>query len=333
MTKNPWVAPPKSQLFEPTRDSYGVRLAWVFGNEAPGGECPFVIANRCHHCDIGLGEGREFVSSDNLSRVAWLQSHYADVLPLVGHLVIYNSGSTLNPRELSPKTLAGIVDSVAGLPRLHALSLDTREMFLTSQRLEMLAAALPTSVIVRPILGVESIDDHIRNELLQKAMSRRAILRGLDEVAAASSADPGRIGLEANILVGGPGASGAAATADARATAAWLLLECDRRSLSLDLNLHPYYPSQRGLQRFPDHPRCTWPQLCKATAAILEAIAAFSPSHPGLSPPRLFIGWQDEGHDQAPASRLSQRGDWKQALQEFNRTQLVEDLILGSREK
>ena len=48
MSRNPSVHPlarPADRLlFAPTRDRYGVRLALVFGNHAPGGQCPYYAA-------------------------------------------------------------------------------------------------------------------------------------------------------------------------------------------------------------------------------------------------------------------------------------------------
>ncbi|MCP4505298.1 MAG: hypothetical protein GY826_02755, partial [Fuerstiella sp.] len=78
------------------------------------------------------------------------------------------------------------------------------------------------------------------------------------------------------------------AAMDAVDTARWLLYQCGQRSLSLDLNLHPYYPSRRGLARFPSHPRCSWQHVQQSVRMIVD-LEEFRNSRPGL-----FIGWQDE---------------------------------------
>ena len=99
-------------LFEPVQDGYGTRLALVFGNEAPGGVCPF-YGRQCYHCDIGAGEGVQFNTDWNSRRLDFFRRHYADILPRTAHLVVYNSGSVLNPHELSDASLRLILEQAA----------------------------------------------------------------------------------------------------------------------------------------------------------------------------------------------------------------------------
>ncbi|MCP4854306.1 MAG: hypothetical protein GY903_07420 [Fuerstiella sp.] len=282
-------APPLAQQFAIVEDYYGPRIAWVFGNQNQGGVCPYRRAGLCHHCDIGDGERREFTTPMNRNRLRWFMEHDRKLLPQLAHLVVYNSGSVLNPRELSPEVLLDICDQTDAMPDLRVLSLDTRESYLNKDRLSQLVNRLPKQVCVRPILGLESADDEIRDGRLEKRMPRSAICRGLDAVAdAALQASSGDIGLDANVLIGGPGVAADRAAMDAVDTARWLLYQCGQRSLSLDLNLHPYYPSRRGLARFPSHPRCSWQHVQQSVRMIVD-LEEFRNSRPGL-----FIGWQDE---------------------------------------
>jgi len=69
------ISPNKSTLFEPVKDTYGSRLALVFGNEFKGGECPFYTAKQCHHCDIGAGEGTQFTTKMNRERLDFFRQH------------------------------------------------------------------------------------------------------------------------------------------------------------------------------------------------------------------------------------------------------------------
>ena len=95
------AVPAAEHRFAAVRDVYGWRLALVFGNEAKDGICPYYRAGRCHHCDIGAGEGRAFDTASNAARLRWFEASYAERWPELAHLVVYNSGSTLNPAELS----------------------------------------------------------------------------------------------------------------------------------------------------------------------------------------------------------------------------------------
>lgn len=314
-------APPLAQRFDVVKDRYGHRMAWVFGNQDKGGVCPYRRAGLCHHCDIGDGEGHRFTTSMNRDRLNWFMEHDHDLLPQLAHLVVYNSGSVLNPRELSPEVLLDICASTAAMPNLRVVSVDTRESFLDADRLVLIAKHLPKRVCVRPILGLESADDEIRDGWLEKKMPRAAVLRGLDTVAdAARRTSPERVALDANVLIGGPGVEEAHVATDAFETALWLLRECGQRSLSLDLNLHPYYPSRRGLARFSLHPRCSWHHVQQSVEMIVE-LKEFRECPCGL-----FIGWQDEQHDQQQTLRMSETEQTLTSINRFNVTQDPSDL-------
>src|SRR5262249_47988839 len=82
----PGIVPRAESLFEPVRDRNGWRLALVFGNHAPGGLCPYAVANRCFHCDIGLGEGAAFDHVTNRERLGFFRDHYQSFLGLINHL-------------------------------------------------------------------------------------------------------------------------------------------------------------------------------------------------------------------------------------------------------
>ena len=166
--------PQESSLFDPVTDAYGNRLALVFGNEFKGGRCPF-YQKQCTHCDIGAGEGRQFNYDLNKQRLEFFKKHYAPVLPDVAHLVIYNSGSTLNKSEMSRETLKEILDYAASLKNCKVVSFDSREAYITGENLKFLVANLREDQQVRVILGHESHNDEIRIGKLKKIMTKQAI--------------------------------------------------------------------------------------------------------------------------------------------------------------
>lgn len=313
------VAEPKAdQLFRPVRDAYGKRLALVFGNHADQGECPFVAASRCHHCDIGLGEGARFDLDTNRQRLKWYQRYFADDLPSVNHLVIYNSGSVLNPNEMPLELLVEILGFARSLPGVRAISVDSRESFVTTNRLVVLTRHLRQDQSLRVILGIESADDAIRNGLLQKGMSRAGILRAFSQVElAGEQLGDERLGVDVNILVGGPGTTVLSTAKDAADTARFALTSS---TAPLDFNLHPYYPSLRGLAQFPSQKRCPWPTLVGA----VEAVALVC--RDDRRAPRLFIGVHDEGHDADSSGRTSMVRQIGDAINRFNATQELDEL-------
>jgi len=303
------VAPPPESLFRPVYDRRGLRLAIVLGNEAPSGICPYAAKNYCHHCDIGLGEGRQFDPAMNLARLRWLQKHYSSIWPGVAHLVVYNSGSVLNCVELAPETLTAVIDFARSLPELRLVSVESREAFVMPEAVSSLAVDLGAGREVRVIIGIESADDTIRNKFLRKQMPRRAIERAVRSIATvhravvASGNQAALPGLTANVIVGGPGTTLNTIVRDAVETSMYSLSLAQAYGLPLDLNVHPYYPSKRSTARFPDHPRPSLPALIDAISSVAQSV--------GVSTP-VFVGLEDEGHDQDP-------GGWKEQLSRFGR--------------
>ncbi len=281
--------PPVAQRFAPVRDASGTRLALVFGNQSPQGVCPYYVKDECWHCDIGAGEGQALDNRANLARLTWFRARYQRTLPQLAHLVVYNSGSVLNKKELSPEVMAAILRFARGLTGLRRLSLDSREGFIRRAALQPLADQLGRpDVRIQPILGLETADPHVRIELLGKRMSERSVVRAFDALASCK----GSFGMAVNLVLGLPGV--ADPVADAVASARWMQELAQERGLPLALNLHPYYPSARGRSRFPTHPRLA-PTAC---GAVLDALTA------ALCPDvELFLGLHDEDHDTEPTER------------------------------
>jgi hypothetical protein len=311
---NGW-APREEMRFEPVRDRYGWRLALVFGNHSSGGVCPFYAGDLCNHCDIGAGEGVAFDHTMNRRRIAWFADHYRWCLDSINHLVLYNSGSVLNPREMPPDSLDEIVTFARSLPAVRIISLDSREAYIRLETLRRIVAVAGERITVRPILGLESSDDRIRNEILRKAMPRAAVIRvfrDLGILAVEYGAD--RIGLDVNIVVGGPGTTPDTAVADAAGTALFSIRAGAEHGVRVDLNLHPYYSGARGLARFPDQGRCSIATAGVAASVIVGAVRSSG------APSNIFIGWQDEGHDFAKAERSLELKRTRTDLDQFNQT-------------
>jgi hypothetical protein len=309
------VAPPADSLFEVVRDRYGRRLALVFGNHAPGGQCPYYAARLCHHCDIGSGEGAAFDLDTNRKRLAWFWEHYAAQLAGISHLVVYNSGSVLNPREMPVVFLDEIVARAGALGSLRVLSLDAREAYITMQAVHAILARLNPGITLRAILGIESADDRIRNDVIEKRMPRRAIDRVFRDLGAvASECGPRRIGLDVNVVIGAPGTREETAVDDAVATARFAWSRGIEHGVSVDLNLHPYYAGKRGHERFPGRGRASLATTAQAAARIAGLARSMELDA------SIFIGWQDEGHDRQRALRSVELAHAQAAFDAFNQT-------------
>lgn len=307
----PSAKPDAAFLFDPVKDRYGKRLALVLGNEA--GVCPF-YERQCVFCDIGAGEGRAvFTPAVNRGRLEFFRRHYGEVLPQVAHLVLYNSGSVLNERELSRETLGQVLDFAAELPRCSVVSLDSREAFIKKDVLEFIRAHLREDQLPRVILGLETQSDEIRIGVLHKRMSRK----GIEQAFGAVGSFGGRVGMDINILFQPPEVTGEAALVEGVETARYSLDLSARHGVPVDFNVHPYYPSHKALRTHPDHPRATQEdsvELLRRIHTLLNARGSDS---------AVFLGWQDEEHDQEQAVRRAELDRWQRLFAEYNRTQRI----------
>jgi hypothetical protein len=309
-----WV-PRADMRFEPVQDRYGWRLALVFGNHAPGGICPYYVGDLCHHCDIGAGEGATFDHATNRQRMAWFADFYRSRLESVSHLVLYNSGSVLNPREMPPDLLDELLAIARSLPAARVVSLDSRESYIRPEILRRILAAGGERLTLRPILGIESFDDRIRNDILRKAMPRTGITRVFRELGSlAAEYAEDRIGLDVNIVIGAPGTNPETAVSDAAQTALFALQTGAENGVNVDLNLHPYYIGARGLARFPGHGRCSIKTTAEAAAQIAQLVRSMRARS------SVFIGWQDEGHDCEQNERSLELARARAAFDRFNQT-------------
>lgn len=311
MENNNPVIPKESILFNPVRDTYGSRLALVFGNEFSRGECPFYTARQCHHCDIGAGEGTQFTSGVNKERLEFFKQHYAGVLPSVEHLVVYNSGSTLNRREMSRETLAEILDYASSLEKCKVVSFDSREMYVTADTLNYVVDRLKKDQQARVILGLESQSDEVRIEKLNKKMTKQRIERAF-EVAGKYN---GKIGIDVNIVFQPPELRGEGAINEAVETLKYSLNLAEKYNIPIDFNYHPFYTTKRSRAIYPNHPRANLDNANEALIRMKKEIDARG------SDAKIFIGWQDEQHDQEQDLRVAELERKMQKFGQFNVSQ------------
>jgi hypothetical protein len=304
------ATPNSSNLFSPVADTYGVRLALVFGNHFTRGRCPF-FERQCWHCDIGAGEGGPFNTQLNKSRLDFFSEHYRSVLPDVAHLVVYNSGSTLNPLEL-PRDLLGLILAFArSLPRCRAVSFDTREQFVTSGALDVLIRGLRGDQKPRIGLGLETQDDHLRLEVLKKRMLKPLVQAAFRETGRRT----GDVGVDINIVVQPPYLTDVFAIAEAVETARFALDTGARWGVPVDINIHPFYVSKIAKRMFPGVSRA---RQDVTKAAVMEIRRLFLERG---AAGQVFIGWQDESHDQDENPLASELATDRLAFAAFNVTQ------------
>jgi hypothetical protein len=312
MVNNPAI-PKESVLFEPVRDAYGKRLALVFGNEFNKGQCPFYAAKHCYFCDIGAGEGIQFTTDMNKERLNFFRQYYTNVLSGVAHLVIYNSGSVLNRNEMSKNTLKEILGYVSTLQRCIVVSFDSREIYVTEYALDYLVKCLRRDQQPRIILGVESQNDDVRIGKLNKKMTKQGIEKAVEVVGKYK----GKVGIDVNILFQPPELIGEEAIREAVATLRYGLDLGEKYNVPVDFNFHPFYSTKRSRAKYPSHPRANLGDAKEALVRMKKEVDARG------SKAKIFIGWQDEEHDQEQDVRVVELEKELKRFDQFNISQDV----------
>ena len=313
LNDNPAI-PNADLLFKPTMDAYGTRLALVFGNEYKEGKCPFVNQCGTTYCDIGQGEGTQFTPEKNRERLDFFRNQYSEILQGVEHLVLYNSGSVLNRNEFSQETLGDILEYFSSLQECKVISLDSREMYITNDTLDYIVNQLRQDQQPRVIIGIETQNDQVRIRKLKKIMTKEAIKRAFQLIGAYNQ----KVGVDINILFQPPGLMGEDAIEEAVKTAELGLDLAQEYNVPIDINFHAYYPSESGKKLFPNHPRASIKDELKAIRRIRQLIFERN------SNSQLFLGGQDEVHDQEQSLRKIEDTKFKVMFDQFNKTQNIE---------
>lgn len=93
-------------------------------------------------------------------------------------LVIYNGGSFLSNREIPSRTQLAILRFVKNHPTILKVMVETRAEFIIRPKLEEYKKAIGGKKLEIAI-GLESADDHIRNECLRKGLSKKVFERAI----------------------------------------------------------------------------------------------------------------------------------------------------------
>lgn len=277
------IIPPDYCLFKPESDHYGSRLALVFGNEATDGKCPF-YDNGCEFCDIGSGESIQFTHEMNHNRLDFFRRYYKKTFNNINHVVLYNSGSILNPEEMSFETLSDILSFIRTLPSCRSVSVESREVFVKKEYLESLIKMLSQDIGIRIIIGLETQNDHIREEILHKGISKENFEKAFEVVSEFSD----RIGIDINILLCPPPLIKTEAINDAIQTVDYGISLRNKYGVNLNFNLHPYYNTAKGKRAFSDQQELTTEEIERIALLVNNRIKRLGADS------RVFIGAKKE---------------------------------------
>ncbi len=93
-------------------------------------------------------------------------------------LKIFNSGSFLDESEISKPVREYIYKKIAEIPQILEFSIESRLDFITQEKLDELQKYLPNKYIEIG-MGLESVNDHIRNRYINKGLKFKDFLEKL----------------------------------------------------------------------------------------------------------------------------------------------------------
>ncbi len=153
----------------------------------------------------------------------------------VGEIDLLTLGSFLNDREVSPRLRHELLARVATLPDVERVSFESRAEYVTKEKLSACKRVLGTHKRVELGIGLESADDHVRNTLVRKDLSKSAFRRVVSNVA-----DVG-LSLLAYLLIKPPGLSERQAIDDAVASARYVFAAAAERGVAARIAFEPVF--------------------------------------------------------------------------------------------
>jgi archaeosine synthase beta-subunit len=192
---------------------------------------------RCTFCRLSAkAAASTWTSAGILQQMRGVIEHYGDVLDVLDRVTVANEGSVLDDETLDSETLLEIVSGLAAIPSISRIVLETRPEFVTQRRVDEIVKS-GRSKIVDFLIGFETLDDRIRNEVLGKCQRREQLIDVIELLS-----DSPSTALTSYVLIKpDPKQTDREAVEEAQRTISFLVEHCRRKGVSLCVRLNPMY--------------------------------------------------------------------------------------------
>ncbi len=133
---------------------------------------------RCTFCSLpSMSEGGEVVTAKDIDRqVDYILSQYSEEqLKDLGKVSIYSASSVMDQECLPTRSLMYLLLKICDYPGLKVVSLETRPEYVEDWELKALRNVLGEEVQLEIGIGYETYDPELRNKVLQKGLTRKAM--------------------------------------------------------------------------------------------------------------------------------------------------------------
>jgi radical SAM enzyme (TIGR01210 family) len=191
---------------------------------------------QCHFCNLPDKSRRYFIPTETiLLQFEYVLTELKHSLSILDRLTISNEGSVLDKDTFPREALLTIARASYELRRVRTLVLETRLEFLEPDFIRQIMEANPRAKI-NVLTGFETLDSHIRDNVLVKRESIDTSLAGLDKIANCGAS------LTAYVLFKpGQAMTDEQAIQEAEASIDFLVEQCRKRNIPLTIRLNPMY--------------------------------------------------------------------------------------------
>lgn len=239
----------------------------------------------CYFCSLPSLSSPSYIPEDDiLAQFEYVLDELKHSLSVLDRITISNNGSVLDKETMPSEALIRIAECVKEIRRIRTIVLESRLEFVDCCIIKKIKEADPRSA-VNVLTGFETLNIHIRDEILGKRESLEIFEAGLGKIAESG------VDLTAFVLFKpSPTMDDADAYAEADASIEYLVKQCHKRSIDLTVRLNPMYAARNS----------KWAEMAFATPEyrppcltdILKL--AIAKSREGI---RIYIGLSTEDLD------------------------------------
>lgn len=194
---------------------------------------------QCNFCALPYKSSVNWVETESI--LAQFESVITEIkhsLGVLDRLTIANEGSVFDERTFSTEALFEIIKSVTRLPRLTKIVMETRLEFVDTKRLQELKTMSGKKIDI--LTGFETLDEHIRENILGKREPLESFQLGLDRIAACESELTTYV-----LLKPSPHMSDAQAISEAERSIDYVAENCNQRNIPFTIRLNPMYVAEK----------------------------------------------------------------------------------------
>ena len=141
---------------------------------------------RCAFCSLpDMSEGGDSVSAADIEKqIDYILTQYSEKqLNNIAKVSVYTASSSLDQECLPTRSLMYLALKVSFLPKLELISLETRPEYVEDWELKALHNVLGRKVQIEVGIGYETHNLELRNKILEKGLTTKALHRLLKKLA------------------------------------------------------------------------------------------------------------------------------------------------------